>query len=171
MTISYHDANFYHNFITGRSVIGVLHMLNKTPVDCHSKKKSKVETATCGSGYSSARTCVENILDLRINLRYLGVPLRKLSYMFGYNDNVVNSSMTPHGKTHKIHVALSFHRVREAIVAKIIACHLINGKINSADILIKHWDYYIVLLPLKPLLIWKEDTMECLDNNTLELEE
>ena len=30
ITISYHDANFFHNAITGRLVAGVLHMLNKT---------------------------------------------------------------------------------------------------------------------------------------------
>ena len=59
ITISYHDANLFHNVITGRSVTGVLHMLNKTPIDWHSKKQSTVETETCGLEYSSARTCVE----------------------------------------------------------------------------------------------------------------
>jgi hypothetical protein len=161
----------YHNLITGRSVAGVLHMLNKTPVDWHSKKQSTVETATYGSEFSSARTCVEQILDLRITLRYLGVPLRKLSYMFGDNDSVVNSSMTPFGKIHKRHVALSFHRVREAIAAKIISYQFINGKINPADILSKHWAHHNMWPTLKPLLFWKGDTMECLDNNTLEFEE
>ena len=33
VTISYHDANLYHNVATGRSVTGVLHFLNKTLVD------------------------------------------------------------------------------------------------------------------------------------------
>ena len=33
VTISYYDANLYHNVVTGRSVPGVLHFLNKTPVD------------------------------------------------------------------------------------------------------------------------------------------
>ena len=49
VTISYHDTNLFHNVISGRSVTGVLHMLNKTPIDWHSKKQSTVETATCGS--------------------------------------------------------------------------------------------------------------------------
>ena len=113
VTISYHDDNLYHNVITGRSVTGVLHFLNKTPVDWHSKKQATVETATYGSEYSSARTCVEHILDLRITLSYLGVSIRSVSYMFGDNKSVVDSSMTPHGKIHKRHVALSFHHVRE----------------------------------------------------------
>ena len=38
VTISYHDANLYHNVVTGRSVTGVLHFINKTPVDWCSKK-------------------------------------------------------------------------------------------------------------------------------------
>ena len=42
VTVIYHDANLHHNVITSRSVIGVLDMLNKTPVDWHSKNQSSV---------------------------------------------------------------------------------------------------------------------------------
>ena len=83
--------------------------------------------------------------------------------MFEDNDSVVNISMTPQGKIHKRHVALSFHRVREAIAAKIIYYHFINGKINPAGILSKNWAHHCVWSTLKPLLFWKGDTMECLD--------
>ena len=99
------------------------------------------------------------------------MPLRKISYIFGDNDSVVNRSMTQNGKTHKRHVAVHFHHVREATVAKIIAYHLINEKINSADVLSKHWDRHSVWETLKPLLFWKGDTIECFDNNILEVEE
>ena len=51
---SYVDANLYHDFITGRSVTGVLHFFNKTPGDWYSKKHSTVETATYGSEYIAA---------------------------------------------------------------------------------------------------------------------
>ena len=49
VTKSYHDDNLLHNVIAGRSVTGVLHVLNKTPIDWHSKIQSTVETATCRS--------------------------------------------------------------------------------------------------------------------------
>ena len=49
LTISYYEANLFQNFMTGGSFSVVLHMLNKTPVDWHSKKESTVETATRGS--------------------------------------------------------------------------------------------------------------------------
>ena len=37
-TISYYNVNLYHNIVTDRYVIGVLHFLNKNPVDWYSKK-------------------------------------------------------------------------------------------------------------------------------------
>ena len=64
--------------------------------------------------------------------------------MFVDYASVVNSSITPQVKIHKRHVALSFHRVREAIAATIISYHFINGKINPADVLSKHWAHHCV---------------------------
>jgi hypothetical protein len=60
----YVDANLYHNVLTGRSVTGVLHFLIGTPIDWYSKKQATVESATYGSEFVAARTCVEQIIDL-----------------------------------------------------------------------------------------------------------
>jgi hypothetical protein len=60
----YQDANLYHDIITGRSVTAILHFLNKFPIDWYSKKQATVKTATYGSEYISARTCVNQIVDL-----------------------------------------------------------------------------------------------------------
>jgi hypothetical protein len=109
VTVSYVDANLMHCVNTGRSVTGILHFLNGTPIDWYSKKMATVETATYGAEFVAARTCIEQLVDLRNTLRYLGVPLREKSYMFGDNKSVVNSSTTPHAKLHKRHNALSFH--------------------------------------------------------------
>ena len=49
------DANFSHCLVTGKSVIGCLHFVNKTPVDWYSKKQATVETATYGSEFVSAK--------------------------------------------------------------------------------------------------------------------
>ena len=76
----------------------------------------------------------EQVIYLKITLRYLGVPLRDQIFIFGDNDAVVNSSMTPHAKIYKRHVSLSFYRVREAIVAKIITYHFIREMKNPANI-------------------------------------
>jgi hypothetical protein len=105
----------------------------------------------------AARLSVEQIKALRDTLRYLGVPLRQTSYMFGDNKSVVDSSMRFDAKLHKQHTALSFHKVQEAIAARIIVFTHIPGVINPADILSKHWEYAAVWKLLRPLLFWKGD--------------
>jgi hypothetical protein len=32
-TVTFHDANLYHDIITGRSVTGIIHFVNRTPID------------------------------------------------------------------------------------------------------------------------------------------
>ena len=119
-TTHYVDANLFHDILTGRSVTGILHLFNKTPMDWYSKKQSTVETATYGSEFVASKTCTEQIIEIRNTLRYLGVPIRSKCYMFGDYESVVNSASMPHAKLHKRHVYLAFHRVREAIAAGIL---------------------------------------------------
>ena len=154
----YVDANLYHDALSGRSVTGILHMINGTPIDWYSKKQATVETATYGSEFVAARTCVEQIIDLRHTLRYLGVPVLQKSQMFGDNKTVVDSATKIHAKLHKRHTALSFHRVREAMAAGFIAFNHISGTRNPADIMTKHWAYACVWSILQPLLFWQGDT-------------
>ena len=111
------DANLMHDLSTGRSLTGILHLANKTPIKGFSKKQATVEVATYGSKMVAMRTCVEQIMDLRTTFCYLGVPLHEKSYVFGDNQSVVNSSIQLHAKLHKRHNMLSFHFVREAIAA------------------------------------------------------
>mmetsp|Transcript_22839 Transcript_22839/g.34607 ORF Transcript_22839/g.34607 Transcript_22839/m.34607 type:complete len:177 (+) Transcript_22839:2770-3300(+) len=42
------DANLYHCMLTGRSVTGILHLVNQTPFDWYSKKQAVPESATYG---------------------------------------------------------------------------------------------------------------------------
>ena len=137
----YVDANLFHDALTGRSVTACLHFINGTPIEWYSKKQATVETATYGSEFVAARTCVEQIIDLRTTLRYLGVPVNEVSYMFGDNESVVNSSKNLYSKLTKRHNALSYHRVREAIASGYVKFNYIPGKSNPADILSKHWSY------------------------------
>jgi len=71
--------------------------------------------------------------------------------------------MTPHAKLHKRHNALSFHRVREAIAAKLIDFRHVRSAANPADVLSKHWGYQAVWPLLQPLLFWRGDTKALLD--------
>jgi len=151
---SFFDANLYHDLISGKSVTGILHQLNKTPIDWYSKLQLTVETATFSSEFVATRTCTEQVIDFRLTLRYLGVPINGPTVVLGNNESVINSAAIPHSKMHKRWVALSYHGVRYADAAGIINIHHIAGKKNPADILSKHWDLPSVWNAMKPLLFW-----------------
>jgi len=108
---SFFDANLCHDLISGKSVTGILHQLNKTPIDWYSKLQSTVETATFGLEHVAARTCTEQVIDLRLTLLHLGVPINGPTMVLGDNESVINSAAIPHSKMHKRWVALSYHRV------------------------------------------------------------
>ena len=131
------DANLMHDLTTGGSMTGTLHFVNKTPLEWFSKKQATSETAAHGSEFVAARTCGEQLIDMRTTFRCLGVPIIGHSHVFGDNESVVNSSMKRDSRLHKRHVALSFHRVRESIAARITRFFHIPGKINPADMLTK----------------------------------
>ena len=166
---TYKDANLYHDWTTGRAVIGILHFLNGTPVDWYSKQQNTVKTATYGSEFVAARIASDQIIDLRMTLRYLGVPVVEKSYLFGDNQSVVTSSTIPHSSLNKRHNALSYHRAREAIASKILAFFHIDGKTNPSDVLSKHCGHTDAWPHLKWLLFWRgiPTPVEANDDNSI----
>jgi hypothetical protein len=75
--------------------------------------------------------------------------------MFGNNESVVNTALTPHAKLTKWHNMLSYHKTREAIAARITCFHHVMGKQNLVDILSKHWNMPSIWDMLWPLLFWR----------------
>ena len=73
--MNYVDANLFHDQITGRAVTGILHLVNKNPMDRYYKQHSTVEKATYGSEFFSYCKCAEHIIYLRNTIQYLGVPI------------------------------------------------------------------------------------------------
>ena len=51
----------------------------------------------------AARSCVEQVIDLRTTLRYLGVPIRDKSYVFGDNETVIKGATQPHANSKHTH--------------------------------------------------------------------
>jgi hypothetical protein len=49
----YYPANLYHDVVAGQSVTGILHFMNKMPIDWYSEEQASVETATCIGKLSS----------------------------------------------------------------------------------------------------------------------
>ena len=157
--ITFVDASLYHDLITGRSVTGILHLINKTPLDWYTKRQATVETATYGSEFVAARIAVDQIIDIRSTIHYFGVHVKYKTIMFGDNQSVITSSTMPHSKLAKRHNALAYHRVREAVASGILGFYKIDGSKNPADILSKHCGYPQAWPLLQPLLFWSGDTM------------
>jgi hypothetical protein len=160
---SYVDANLLHDFATGRAVTGVLHFYNQMPADWYTKKQATVETATYGAEFVAARVAKEQIQSNRLDLRYLGVPVKGAARLFGDNKSVVTSGSVPHSKLNKRHQALSYHSVREGIASGMLSFNHIPGLINPADILSKHWGYQQIWPTLKTILFWMGNTADLID--------
>eukprot|EP00984_Skeletonema_dohrnii_P019446 scaffold9294_cov232-Skeletonema_dohrnii-CCMP3373.AAC.4 len=108
-----------YDVLSGKSVTGVLHFFNKTPIDWYSKKQNTVETATYtyGSENNAARAAIEQIKANKFALMWLGVPLhgspiptrrQRVSYYKGTR---------PDNTLHKRHLMLSHHYIRENVAA------------------------------------------------------
>jgi hypothetical protein len=98
-----------------------------------------------------ARIASEQIIDIRLTLRYLGVEVKGPSFLFGDNESVVNIAVAPHSRLAKRHNALSYHKTRWCIAAGFIRFLQVPGKTNPADIVSKHWDMPPVWDSLRPI--------------------
>jgi hypothetical protein len=110
------------------------------------------------------RTTIDQIVDLRTTLHYLGIPIWEKSYVFRDNKTIIDASSTPHAKLHKRHNALSFHGVWEAVASKYVTIFHLPGEYNPADILSKHWAYALVWQTMNALLFARGDTWDLLDD-------
>ena len=153
VTTTFLDANLHHDIVTEKSVTEVLHFINTTPIDWYSKRQATVKTARYGSELVAARTATEQIMDLRNMHRYLGVPIMTKADMFSNNKSVITSVTIPQSVLNKRHNMLSYHRVREAITAKILDFYWCSSDQNKSDILSKQnmqksriqlWNYLII---------------------------
>jgi hypothetical protein len=83
------------------------------------------------------RIATELIESLRYKLRMFGVPLDGPANVMRDNKSVVNNSTLPSSMLKKKHNAICYHRVREAVAAKVIRiAHIPTGQ-NLADMLTK----------------------------------
>ena len=136
-TTAFVDANHAGNQITRRSHTGILIYCNSAPIFWYSKAQSTVETSTFGSEFVALRIAVELIEALRYKLRMFGVLIDGASNVMCDNKSVVTNSTEPASVLKKKHNAICYHRVREAVAAKIIRiAHIPTGQ-NLADMFTK----------------------------------
>ena len=120
-----------------------------------------------GAEFVAARTCIEQTIDHRNYLRYLGVNIHEVSYIWGDNESQIMSSTIPEARLHKRHQILSFHFVRSIISQGWINLQHISSDYNASDILTKHWGYNVVWKTiLRPLMHHQGDTRILTEDDT-----
>jgi hypothetical protein len=123
------------DLVTRRSITGILFMLNNTPIRWISKCQKTVETSTYGSELVASRIATQLILEVRYMLWSLGVALDGAASMLGDNMSVVLNNTVPSSDVKKKHNVIVYHRVREAIAARIMGFSYIKSKENASDVL------------------------------------
>ena len=135
------DSDHAHDKKTRRSLTGLLAFVGSTPVLWVSKRQGAIATSTYAAEFSALRTATEEAISLRYMLRCLGCNVPSdgscPTRLFGDNLSVILNAQNPEADLSKKHVAISFHMVREAIAAGIIATFWLKGRWNLADIMTK----------------------------------
>ena len=131
------DSDHAHDKVTRRSITGIIIIIGRTPVFFSSKRQGAIETSTYGAEFCAMRTAVEEVQSVRYMLRCLGVKVRHSSLVCGDNLGVIQNSTISDSLLKKKHVAIAYHKTREAAAAGIIHPIKVSSKNNFADILTK----------------------------------
>jgi hypothetical protein len=129
MTV-YVDTDHAHDLATRRSITGILIILSNTTISWISYCQRTVETSTYGSGLVDSRVSTNLILEI-------GVALDGPAFMLGDDVSVVLNTTVPSSVLKKKHNAIAYHRIREAIAARIMRFAYIKSEENVSDMLTK----------------------------------
>jgi hypothetical protein len=136
MTV-YVDADHAHDLVTRISITEIFVMINNTPIRWISKHQKTAETSTYGSELVATRSATELILEIRYMLWSLVVALDGPALILGDNMSLVLNTTDPSSVLKKKHSAIAYHRVREAIAARIMRFAYIKSEENVSDVLTK----------------------------------
>ena len=105
---------------------------------------------------------MEQIVDLCITLRDMGVSIDGPAWMLEDNQSVITSSTLPHSVLSKHHNALAYHQVCAAVAAGFLYfCH-VSGKENLADIMTKFLSHTEAWPLIQPLFFCQGETIPSL---------
>ena len=131
------DSDHAHDKVTRRSITGLIILVGRTPVFYYSKRQGAVETSTYSAEFMAMRHAVEEVGSIRYMLRCLGVNVDVPSKVFGDNLGVIQNATIKDSLLKKKHVAISYHKVREAVAAGVIVPIKIASADNFSDCLTK----------------------------------
>jgi len=129
-TSIFFDSDHAHATETRRSISGLLVMVWSTPVSWMSKHQGAVATSTYSAEFCAMRLATDAAIAIWYMLCSLGIPVNEPTKLFGDNLGVIQKASMPEATLQKKHTAISFHRVKECVAAKIIEPHKIDGEDN-----------------------------------------
>ena len=133
----YVDADHAADKVTRRSNTGIIVFLNSTPIRWISKRQPTVESSTHGAELVAGKVAIETAIEMRYVMRMMGVPMTGPTIVLGDNNSVVLNVSLPSSTLKKKHNSVAFHRIREAVAARIITFWYIATALNLADLLTK----------------------------------
>ncbi len=128
------DASHANNLMNRRSVTAYMGFIGNMPIAWYSKSQNTVESSTYRSELVAMRITIEAILGLRYKLRMMGLDFEETSTVLCDNASVVTQTQYPSSSLKKKHNDIAYHKVREAVAAKIVKTGHISTKYNTADI-------------------------------------
>ena len=95
-------------------------LVGRTPVSYYSKRKGYVETSTYSAEFMATSHAVEEVGSLQYMLICLGAYVDNASHVYGDNLGVIKNATIKDSLLKKNPVAISYHKVCEAVAAGVI---------------------------------------------------
>ncbi|KAL7533508.1 hypothetical protein ACHAWF_004526, partial [Thalassiosira exigua] len=114
------DSDHASNVVTRRSHSGIFLFAQNALIRSFSKKQNTVEASTYGAELVAMRIARDMIVELRLKLKSIGVPMVGPANVFCDNQGVVKNTSIPESMLSKKHNSINYHIVREAAAAGIL---------------------------------------------------
>eukprot|EP00957_Ditylum_brightwellii_P185015 14089393-Ditylum_brightwellii.AAC.1 len=131
------DSDHAHDKVTPCLMSGLIILVGRTHVFFMSKCQGVIKTSTYGAEFCAMITVVEEVQAVRYMLRCLGVKVLKASLIVGDNMGVIQNCTIADSFLKKKHVAIAFHKTREAATADIVNFVKTRSNHNFADLCTK----------------------------------
>ena len=86
------DSDHAGDHLTRRSQTGYFVFLNRALLYCHSKKQTSVEISSFGCEFMAMKHTNEYSCGLQYKLRMMGIELHGCTYVYGYNQSVLENT-------------------------------------------------------------------------------
>ncbi len=137
ITVFVDSDHAHHDQATRRSISGIIIFVGRTPVFYSSKRQGAISTSTYGAEFCAMKTAVEELVVVRYMLRCLGVKVLHDSLICGDNLGVIQNCTIKDSLLKKKHIAITYHKTREAAASGIGHPIKTPGTMNYADCLTK----------------------------------